>query len=266
MISGYTFHKFCKFSLCDRYPMMTKFEEIKDSDFVFLNFGLFEYFVDIISKITKKLPKFNLVCHNSDRTFSVIHYNLIKPYIHKIYCINCDVQDNFDIIKIPIGFPDDKYTHHMILKKVRDLPMIKNILCYLNFTIGTNIVERKKCYYTLKDKQWITREFKIQPKCFYEKIKQSKYVISPSGAGYDCYRVYESLLLDSIPIIKRNPLSDFYNNLPVFQINNWEDLLQEDLELRWELLYNKLIYWKISNPEWTKAEFWCQERILGSVF
>ena len=30
MISGYAFHRFCKFSLCDRYPMMTKFEEIKD--------------------------------------------------------------------------------------------------------------------------------------------------------------------------------------------------------------------------------------------
>jgi hypothetical protein len=88
--------------LCDRYPMMTKFEEIEDGDFIFLNFDLFDYFVDIISTIQKKLPKFNLVSHNSDRTFSTVHYNLIKPYIHKIYCINCDIQDNPDIIKIPI--------------------------------------------------------------------------------------------------------------------------------------------------------------------
>jgi hypothetical protein len=82
--------------LCDRYPMMTKFEQIEDGDFIFLN-------LDIIRTIQKKLPKINLVSHNSDRTFSTVHYNLIKPYIHKIYCINCDIQDNPDIIKIPIG-------------------------------------------------------------------------------------------------------------------------------------------------------------------
>lgn len=56
----------------------------------------------------------------------------------------------------------------------------------------------------------------IPTKTFYEEIKKSKYVISPVGAGYDCYRVYESLLLDSIPIIIRNPLSDFYDKIPVF--------------------------------------------------
>ena len=60
MISGYAFQKFCKFSLCDRYPMMTKFEEIEDGDFIFLNFYLFDYFLETICRIPKKLPKFNL--------------------------------------------------------------------------------------------------------------------------------------------------------------------------------------------------------------
>ena len=253
MISGYAFHKFCKFSLCDRYPMMTKFEQINDCDFVFLNFDLFDYFLDTIRTIEKKLPKFNLVSHNSDKTFSNDHYNLIKPYIHKIYCINCDIQDNPDIIKIPIGFVDDKYKPHMI---VRYLPTVKDTLCYLNFTIGTNIVERQKCYNALKDKEWIKCEFKMSLKTFYEKIKKSKYVISPVGAGYDCYRVYESLFLDSIPIIKRNPLSDFYDKIPVFQINSWEDLTEEYLESNWNFLYNKLVDWKTENPNWNKVEFW----------
>ena len=256
MISGYAFHRFCKFSLCDRYPMMTKFEEIKDGDFIFINFDLFDYFLDTIRNIPKKLPKFNLVSHNSDRTFSNDHYHLIKPYIHKIYCINCDIQDNPDIIKIPIGFLDDKCKSHMILKKVKYLPTNKNTLCYLNFTIGTNILERKKCYETLKDKEWIKCEFKISPNCFYEKVKESKYIISPDGAGYDCYRVYESLFLDSIPIIKRNPLSDFYDKIPVFQINSWEELSEDYLESNWDLLYKQMNNWKTENPNWTKVEFW----------
>lgn len=256
MISGYAFHRFCKFSLCDRYPMMTKFEEIKDGDFIFINFDLFDYFLDTIRNITKKLPKFNLVSHNSDRTFSNYHYNLIKPYIHKIYCINCDIQDNPDIIKIPIGFVDDKYKPHMIVKKVMCLPTVKDTLCYLNFTIGTNIVERQKCYQALKDKEWVKCEFKIQTKTFYEQIKKSKFVISPVGAGYDCYRIYESLLLDSIPIIIRNQLSDFYDKIPVFQINSWEDLTKDYLVSNWCFLYNKLVDWKTNTPEWTKVEFW----------
>jgi hypothetical protein len=44
---------------------MTKFEEIKDGDFIFINF---DYFLDTIRNIPKKLPKFNLVSHNSDST------------------------------------------------------------------------------------------------------------------------------------------------------------------------------------------------------
>ena len=256
MISGYEFHKFCKFSLCDRYPMMTKFEEIEDGDFIFLNFYLFDYFLDTIRRISKKLPKFNLVSHNSDRTFTNDHYHLLKPYVHKIYCINCDIQDNPVIVKIPIGFVDDKYKPHTIIKKAKCLPTIKDTLCYLNFTIGTNILERQKCYNTLKDKEWIKCEFKISLKTFYEKVKQTKYVISPDGAGYDCYRVYESIFLDSIPIIKRNPLSDFYDKLPVFQINSWEELTEEYLESNWCLLYKKLMDWKTANPNWNKVEFW----------
>jgi hypothetical protein len=98
--------------------------------------------------------------------------------------------------------------------------------------------------------------FNIPPQSFYETIKKSKYVISPDGTGFDCHRIYESLLFDTIPIIKRNPLSDFYDRLPVFQIDNWSELNEELLVSQYDLLYNRLIDWKNANPGWTSADFW----------
>lgn len=257
-ISGYEFHKLCRFSFCNRYPQMTDLRQLRDGDFVFLNFDVFSQFFNFVRNFPMKLPKFNLVVHNSDQTFRVQHYNLIKPYIVKIYCINCNIKKNPDIVKIPLGFVDDKYKPHAVLRDVAEMPSEKHVFCYLNFAIRTNPTERQLCYDTLKSEQWITCEFNIPPRDFYEKIKKSKYVISPDGTGYDCHRVYESILFDTIPIIKRNPLSDFYERLPVLQIDAWTDLNEEMLRTQYDGLYKRLVEWKTANPGWETAKFWCK--------
>jgi hypothetical protein len=159
MISGYEFHKLCKFSFCNRYPQNTNLHQLTENDFIFLNFDVFNQFFTFIHKFPIKLPKFNLLTHNSDQTFRIQHYNLIKPYIHKIYCINCDIQNNPDIVKIPLGFVDDRYKPHIFLQNVAMLPNDKYLLCYLNFAIRTNPNERQSCYDILKSKQWIKCEF-----------------------------------------------------------------------------------------------------------
>lgn len=50
------------------------------------------------------------------------------------------------------------------------------------------------------------------------------FVVSPEGAGLDCHRTWESLLLGNIPIVKRNALSDLFNNLPVFIVEEWQEV------------------------------------------
>jgi len=55
------------------------------------------------------------------------------------------------------------------------------------------------------------------------------FVISPEGAGLDCHRTWESLLLGNVPIVKRNSIADLYNNLPVLIVEDWQKVNRETM-------------------------------------
>lgn len=60
---------------------------------------------------------------------------------------------------------------------------------------------------------------------------QSKYafVISPHGNGLDCHRTWEALSLGCIPIVKTSPLDSLYDQLPVYIVQDWSDVTEENL-------------------------------------
>lgn len=60
---------------------------------------------------------------------------------------------------------------------------------------------------------------------------QSKYafVISPHGNGLDCHRTWEALCLGCIPIVRTSPLDILYEGLPVYIVQDWSDVTDENL-------------------------------------
>ena len=75
-----------------------------------------------------------------------------------------------------------------------------------------------KCFYQLDSMhQWR----------YYLHIARSKFVLSPPGTGIDCYRTWEALYLGSIPIILNTTINPIFQQLPVFIVNNYEDLTLE---------------------------------------
>jgi hypothetical protein len=59
----------------------------------------------------------------------------------------------------------------------------------------------------------------------YRNLAESIYVLCPSGLGFDTYRLWESLLLGSIPIVESNAGFDrSYANLPVLVVRNYSDV------------------------------------------
>jgi hypothetical protein len=254
LVSGETYKNFCKFSLCSRYPIYLNFNLLEEGDFIFLNL---DYFDTFLSLLNKNIKKFNLITQNSDKTFDQKCYDSIKDYIINVFPINCDLDiTNTKIIIIPIGFPDTKYKPHDFMMSIATLKLDKNILCYLNFNVKTNIEERQVCLDILTNKTFITKEFDVPYQDFYKKLKMSKYVISPKGTGIDCHRIYESILYDAIPIIKKNELNDFYETLPVFIVDSWDDITEELLLNKYNDLHYRLQKWKEYNPDWLNAKYW----------
>ena len=50
------------------------------------------------------------------------------------------------------------------------------------------------------------------------------FTLSPAGAGLDCHRTWESLLLGSIPVVLRSPLDELFARLPAVIVDDWSEV------------------------------------------
>jgi hypothetical protein len=84
-------------------------------------------------------------------------------------------------------------------------------------------------------------------------INQTSYsfVLSPHGNGLDCHRTWEALVLGSIPIVKKSPIDELYEELPVLIVNDWKEINVELLTNTIENFKNKHFnYEKLTMKYW----------------
>jgi hypothetical protein len=91
---------------------------------------------------------------------------------------------------------------------------------------------------------------------FYTMVGRAKFVLSPRGDGFNCYRTWEILAAGSIPVVDYHPaFEDLYRGLPVVQVKDWTELTQNFLSGEWtriteEIQSNKLSHSKAFLPYW----------------
>jgi hypothetical protein len=62
-------------------------------------------------------------------------------------------------------------------------------------------------------------------------LGRARFVLSPPGRGWDCYRTYEAIAMGAVPIVRRQkPISDFCETLPVLMVDDWREVTQERLQ------------------------------------
>lgn len=254
-ISVKGFASISKFIFDNKYYINFDSSKIQNNDIVFLNLDNFNYFLKILSHNPPK-NKFILITHNSDSKFTYKHYELIKKYVNKIYAVNNTIYDeNINVRTIPLGFKDNPTNTIKLLKNIPQ-DFKKEHFLYLNINTGTNRKKRQYCYDYFSSLDWVYTKSNLTFTEFYIDLKKSKYVISPEGNGIDCHRIYESLYLNSIPILKTSVMDSFYKNLPVIIVSEWNEICKEDLYNDYEKNYEKLVKWKIENPDWIYPSFW----------
>ena len=71
-------------------------------------------------------------------------------------------------------------------------------------------------------------------------MESHKFVLCPPGNGIDTHRMWETLYLDSIPVVEKNISSREYSKLPIIYYENIEDVNIEYLNERCkELIFEK---------------------------
>jgi hypothetical protein len=154
----------------------------------------------------------------------------------KLLCYNCNLNTNIERSKINIDF-------------MEKLPYIKPIeskiiSSYIEGKLRVDITD-SKCY-----NNW----------CNY------KFILSPPGAGLDCHRTWESIIINichnnkfninkdtqlinkhkfifnepiCIPIVLSNSINEIYKDLPVLIVDSYDLITKEFLQLKYEKMMNK---------------------------
>lgn len=125
----------------------------------------------------------------------------------------------------------------------------KQVFCNWHFSIDR--ADRRFCLDVI-DKTIC--HFQPQPTPMVETWEQQskfQFVLSPHGAGLDCHRTWEALLLGCIPIIKRSKINDLFQNLPVIEIDDWREINSSFLNESMGKLKEKEIY-----PEKLLMRYW----------
>ena len=166
------------------------------------------------------------------------------------------------IISIPLGMQTNCRTNCVdIMAEVVQEPKVDMNTVYMNFNIDTWIGERFVTYHYLHNQPWVTYESHNQEYIQYcRQIRNSRFVVCPRGNGYDTHRLWETLYLGSIPIVRNHATYSQFNELPIVQIHSWSDLSEDYLEMEYE---------RIMSTEWNfeklSMDYWSSQIRKGQI-
>lgn len=99
--------------------------------------------------------------------------------------------------------------------------------CNWHFAMGRG--DRQECFDRM-DKSVCFFEANAVPRnSSWMRQAECMFVISPEGAGMDCHRTWEALLLGCVPVVKKNELNTMFSDLPVLVVNDWQEVKRDTL-------------------------------------
>ena len=146
-------------------------------------------------------------------------------------------------------------------------PLIKNRpyksgTLYINHDCRTNSNERGKVYSLLEKKSWVTAVHGVNRTnmdSYFTNVAAHKFMAAPYGNGFDTHRLWEALYLGTVPIIRRNIFTSFYEDLPICFINEWEEVTIDFLKREYD---------RIKQMNWNKDRLyfgWWRNKILNML-
>lgn len=206
-----------------------------------------------------KLVKDSCVVGHSDYPIT----DSISNKFNKVFCINRST-NNTNTYGIPLGLTNDCddspihkiYGNKEIVVDVFNQDIKKINLAYMSFDTSTYPKERQFLFDKFKNENWVkigNIDNTIDGRKEYLKeIKSSKFVFCPRGNGIDTHRIWESLYMGSIPIVKYENTHHLFTDLPILFIDGWDVINDEFLNDKYDEIsykdYNmnklKISYWE----------------------
>jgi hypothetical protein len=200
---------------------------------------------------------------HSDYGITSYIYNKYKNCNEVWFAINKECSSP-NLFAIPLGITndcDDSPIHRIygntnIMLEVMSMEKKYTNLVYMNFSINTFPVERQFIWDLFKDASYVTIGNAVPTiegrRVFLEEIRNHKFVLCPRGNGIDTHRLWETLYMGSIPIVRRECALEEFTDLPIVWINDWKEVTEDFLNSEYDRIINttwnmeklKFSYWK----------------------
>jgi len=201
-----------------------------------------------------------IIIGNSDISITDYVCKLINKNAKMIFCSNCH-RGNETAFSLPIGISNKtNYVHGEtdIFPVLLKTPKMKYNWVYMNMAIYTYPVERQKVFDMFKGFSWVTNE---KPQLnsqhrnnFLSQIYNHPFVLCPRGNGTDTHRIWETLYLKSIPIVKMEIGYQDFTDLPILFVNDWSEVTLDYLIQQYDIIHSKEWNMEKLTMTWWKNE------------
>ena len=249
-ISGDTFRKYADHI----FDESTSFnpEDVKKNDTVFINSDLIEVYFQI--QHPKIGSKYFLISHNSDRNVDNNLTNLSDDKIIHWFAQNLVIKSNKITSIIPIGLENRRWLKYG-KKRWFNTRQEKTKYILSSFNTFNNYKERNEADIFAKKSPIVDIKRFDKPSEYFNEASKYKFVLCPSGNGADTHRLWESQILNSLPILLNSNFSSNLKKLglPALYLDSWDELIsysKTDLDKIYEKKINNnnqliyLDYWK----------------------
>ena len=214
-------------------------------------------------KLCSKIPELNFIIFTGyeDTNIDDDIFNKIPENVLGVYVASCSESINEKVHPIPFGLPigGNNDTRYDTLRNIISSPDVEaNSLVYINHSVGSNPYREKVNEY-FSDKTWCTIKKPVSIathdyKSYLNEIKSHKFTISVDGNAIncDCYRVWETLYMNRVPIVKRSKNFEIlFKDYPVLLVDDFCEITKEFL-LENDHLYQEALNFDVSKLDMSR--------------
>ena len=250
----------CEWDL-EKFPNTFSKQAVETFDgipIVFTLTGNIHTILPMLASINKQMI---LSTHITDWAIVESMYAKLPPNVIRWFVPNVNYKGD-RLESVPIGIETlkryDQFHHiHKIEKmqaKCQEEKTLRNLLYICHSSHQANIQDREEAYTVLDGKPFVTAVH--HPNIFdfdnyIDNIYSHKFMICPEGSGLDCHRNWECIYLDTIPVMKRNINTTFYDDLPICFVESWSQVTEEFLNKEYDRIINSA--WNLDKAYF---EFW----------
>lgn len=218
-------------------------DKLKDKNIIYTHTLYVKHLINIIKELKDK--KFVLITHNSDLNIDETYE--IPENVIFWFAQNVGIKHH-KLISLPIGlensrwFPDIKKQEVMREMILKNQQFIKSKDIYLNCNINNFTEERKYLYDICQKNNTITVDNGrngVNFHLYLAQIYSHRFVLCPRGNGFDTHRLWETLYMGSMPIVKKDIWNLQFRDLPILYVDSWTEILSNQWLIKARDEYNR---------------------------